>query len=140
MQSSAFNRCFTLSSCLSFALFLFLCSSSTWAGGLYLQEFGTPSMGTASAGAEAIAVDASTALHNPAGMTRVEGRQFMLAGGAGYMTAQFDRDPSTPFDGGNGGDAGGWVPLMGGTLYAQPLGSVEFWIQLILVFWRGAGL
>ena len=31
------------------------------AGGLYLQEFGTPSMGVASAGAEALAVDASAA-------------------------------------------------------------------------------
>jgi long-subunit fatty acid transport protein len=44
------------------------------AGGLYLNEFATPSMGTAGAGAEALADDASTnfAFHNPAGMTRLK--------------------------------------------------------------------
>lgn len=99
--------------CSVFVVSIFTCVAPLWAGGLYLQEYGTPSMGTASAGAEAIAVDASTALHNPAGMTRVEGQQLMLGGGAAYSTVHFDRDPSTPFDGGNGGDAGGWAPLMG---------------------------
>ncbi len=47
--------------------------SSVGAGGLYLNEFATPSMGVAGAGAEAVANDASTnfAFHNPAGMTRL---------------------------------------------------------------------
>jgi long-chain fatty acid transport protein len=40
---------------------------TTYAGGLYVLEFGTPSMATASAGANALANDASTAFHNPAG-------------------------------------------------------------------------
>ena len=38
------------------------------AGGLYLQEFGTPAMGAAGAGAQARADDASTAFFNPAGI------------------------------------------------------------------------
>ena len=47
------------------------------AGGLYANEFGTPEMGSAGAGAEASALDASTAIpfYNPAGMTRLEGHQ-----------------------------------------------------------------
>ncbi len=88
-------------------------SGSARAGGLYIQEFGTPSMGTASAGAEAVATDASTALHNPAGMTRIEGNQFMLAGGLLYSTVHFDRDPATPVVGSSGGDAGGFAPMLG---------------------------
>ena len=50
-------------------------------GGLYLNEFGTPSMGMSGAGAQALAEDASTAFHNPAGMTQVEGQQLMVVGG-----------------------------------------------------------
>jgi long-chain fatty acid transport protein len=69
-------------------------------------------MGTASAGAEAVATDASTALHNPAGMTRLDGNQLMLGAGVGYSSVHFDRDSDTPATGGNGGEAGGWVPLM----------------------------
>ena len=37
----------------------------SWAGGLYITEFGTLSTGVASAGAVAVAHDASTAWHNP---------------------------------------------------------------------------
>jgi hypothetical protein len=54
-----------------------------WAGGFYINEYGTPSSGTAQAGAEAVARDASTVWHNPAGMTRVEGSNLLL--GAGTM-------------------------------------------------------
>ena len=71
----------------------------SWAGGLYLSEFGTPSMGVASAGSQAVASDASTAFHNPAGMTRLDGKQLMLTGGALYSTVKFDRDTDTPIDG-----------------------------------------
>ena len=57
----------------SFPLFLVLgfvfSPLSSQAGGLYITEFGTPSSGVSHAGAAAVANDASTALHNPAGMT-----------------------------------------------------------------------
>jgi hypothetical protein len=61
----------------------FLAASGAQAGGLYLNEFATPSMGVAGAGAEAVANDASTnfALHNPAGMTRLEGHEIQLGAG-----------------------------------------------------------
>ncbi|MCP3999952.1 MAG: hypothetical protein GY727_03490 [Gammaproteobacteria bacterium] len=83
------------------------------AGGLYISEFGTPSMGVASAGAQSVASDASTAFHNPAGMTRIAGKETMLTGGALYATIKFDPDNDTPISGGDGGNAGGPAPMLG---------------------------
>jgi long-chain fatty acid transport protein len=94
---------------------IFVISSSTTAiaGGLYLNEFGTSSMGTAGAGAQAYANDASTAFHNPAGMTRIDGRQFGAAAGLIYADIKFNPDADTPIPGGDGGSAGGFAPLVG---------------------------
>ncbi len=91
------------------------CAGPAWAGGVYLNEFATPSMGVAGAGAEAVASDASTsfALHNPAGMTRLKESQLLLGGGLVFSTIQFDPDPNTPIPGNDGGDAGGPGPLLG---------------------------
>jgi long-chain fatty acid transport protein len=85
------------------------------AGGLYLNEFATPSMGTAGAGQEAYANDASTnfALHNPAGMTRLDGNQVSLGAGLVVGDTKFDPDASTPFGGGDGGNQAGLAPLLG---------------------------
>ena len=89
--------------------------SSVGAGGLYLNEFATPSMGVAGAGAEAVANDASTnfAFHNPAGMTRLKGHSVSLGAGLLYGENKFDTDSSTPFSGGDGGNQGGFAPLLG---------------------------
>ena len=86
--------------------------SSAGAGGLYLNEFATPSMGVAGAGQEAVANDASTnfAFHNPAGMTRLEGHSIALGAGLLQGDTEFDTDPDTPFNGGDGGDQAGWAP------------------------------
>lgn len=90
--------------------------SDAQAGGLYLNEFATSSMGVAGAGQEAYAGDASTsfAFHNPAGMTRLEGHH--LSFGAGLLTGEtrFDADSDTPFSGGNGGNQAGVAPLLSG--------------------------
>ena len=83
------------------------------AGGLYLNEFGTSAMGTAGAGSAAYANDASTAWHNPAGMTRIEGRQLGVGAGLIMGKVQFDPDSDTPVDGGDGGDALGLAPIAG---------------------------
>jgi long-chain fatty acid transport protein len=85
----------------------------SWAGGLYLNEFGTTSMGTAGAGAGALAMDASTAFHNAAGMTRLEGNQLMASAGLLYADIQFDPSPTTPIPGNDGGSAGGPGPILG---------------------------
>ena len=86
----------------------------SFAGGLYLNEFGTPSMGVAGAGANAVASDASTSFHNAAGMTRIKGKELMATGGLLYATVKFDPDADTPIPGGDGGDAGGPAPIIGG--------------------------
>ena len=105
----------TVRGCLVFLFFSFFLASvpgTTWAGGLYLLEYNTPSMGVAGAGAEAVAADASTTWHNAAGMTLLEGRELMVGAGLIYATAKFDPDPSTPISGGDGGDAGGPAPVL----------------------------
>ena len=95
--------------------FICIClgAGTAHAGGLYVNEFATTSMGTAGAGAEAWANDASTTWHNPAGMTRIEGREVTVGAGIGIIDVEFDADSDTPFGGGNGGDAGDLVPLLG---------------------------
>jgi len=98
---------------LVYLLFFTLPAIST-AGGLYLNEFGTPSMGVAGAGANAVASDASTSFHNPAGMTRIKGKELMVTAGLLDATVKFDQDPDTPVAGGDGGNAGGPAPIIGG--------------------------
>jgi long-chain fatty acid transport protein len=90
---------------------IFLAAPS-WAGGLYIQEFATPSMGTANAGAQAWADNASTAFFNSAGMTRLQSKELMLGGGLIYTDIKFDPAPDTPIAGGDGGSAGGFAPLL----------------------------
>jgi long-chain fatty acid transport protein len=87
-------------------------STPAWAGGLALYELGTPDVGTAAAGWSARAQDASTAFTNPAGMTRLEKSQMLAGVQPLYVNAKFDTDSST-FGGGDGGNAGGWVPAAG---------------------------
>ena len=82
------------------------------AGGLYIQEFATPSLGSANAGAMAWADNASTAFFNSAGMTRIDGDEFMVGAGLLYANIKFDPAPDTPTAGGDGGYAGGFAPLM----------------------------
>jgi long-chain fatty acid transport protein len=91
---------------------LLLAPYITFAGGLWLSEFGTPSMGVADAGSGAVAADASTSLHNTAGMTRIKGKDLMATGGFIYSTVKFDPDDDTPVPGNDGGDAGGLAPLL----------------------------
>jgi long-chain fatty acid transport protein len=90
------------------------------AGGLYVSEFGTPSMGTAGAGEVAWAVDASTALHNPAGMTRLDEHQLLLGAAPGVSVVSFDADLDTPVPGPDGGNQGGFVPIVSAS-YAHKL-------------------
>jgi len=89
--------------------------SSAGAGGLYLNDFATPSMGTSGAGSEAIANDASTAFSfaNPAGMTRLQGTSISMGVGLLGGKTKFNPDSSTPFSGGSGGNQAGLAPLLG---------------------------
>ena len=88
-----------------------LSAPPAWAAGLWLYEMATPDMGTAAAGRAALANDASTAVFNPAGMTRLE-RSQLLAGFQGLVVnAEFDPDSAPTFGGGDGGDAGYFTPV-----------------------------
>lgn len=96
--------------------------SAAWGGGLGLYEMGTPDTGTAIAGRAALGEDASTAMTNPAAMTRLENSQFLLGLQPMVFDAKFDRGsgtelfpPGNPTDG-NGGNAIGLV-LAGGAFY-----------------------
>lgn len=85
------------------------------AGGLYVEEFASNSMGTAGAGSQASALDAGTTLHNLAGITRLEGHQIWAGFTPGVGTVKFDQtDSPVNANGGNGGEQGGsLVPLLG---------------------------
>jgi long-chain fatty acid transport protein len=93
---------------------MILLTGSAQAGGLYLQEYATSSMGTAGAGRHAYASDGGTILHNPAGMTRLKGHQLFAGFAPGGSTIKFDTTDSAVNQGGNGGDQGGFIPLLGG--------------------------
>ncbi|MHC5158205.1 MAG: OmpP1/FadL family transporter, partial [Planctomycetota bacterium] len=83
------------------------------------------------------ASDASTSFHNPAGMTLLGQRQFMLSLGLGYSDVSFDTDSSL-VSGGDGGNAGGWIPLLG-TFYAQPI-KEDLWFGFSTFTISGAAL
>ena len=53
---------------------------------------------------------AGTIATNPAGMTRIEGSEFLLGAQALYGDTEFSRDANTSVSGGNGGNMLGWVP------------------------------
>ena len=83
-QGSIYIGCHLLVALISTLFLAIPCVTN--AGGLYLNEFGTPSMGVAGAGASAVASDASTSFHNAAGMTRIKGKELMGTGGFLYST------------------------------------------------------
>jgi long-chain fatty acid transport protein len=92
------------------------------AGGLIAYEFGTADVGLASAGYSARAQDASTVLTNPAGMTRLEGNQFLGSGQLDYGWTKFSISPGTSpalgiDDGDNAFGSNGWF-LGGGAFFS----------------------
>lgn len=80
------------------------------AAGFALIEQGVSGLGSAYAGAAASAEDASTIFYNPAGLTYLQGSQFVVAGHLVKPSAEFSGSATTalgaPITGGMGGDAG----------------------------------
>ncbi|MDX2350037.1 MAG: outer membrane protein transport protein, partial [Porticoccus sp.] len=112
---------------------------TSMAGGLWLNEFGDPSQGRASAGASAGTGDASNSLHNPAAMTSLEGDHLMVSGGFLYSKTQFDVDSSGTLNGdGDGSSAGGGVPV-GSAFYTSQLND-NAWLGISFAGWSGASL
>ena len=98
-----------------------LAAGEAAAGGLITYEVGTADVGLASAGYNARAQDASTVLTNPAGMTRLEGTQFLASGQLVYGNMQFSIGSGTSpalgsGDGGHAFGSDGWFLGGGGFL------------------------
>jgi long-chain fatty acid transport protein len=91
------------------------CASTVpaFAGGLGIYEIGAPDQMFATAGRQALARDASTAYTNPAGMTRLEQSEVLVAIQPVYGDVRFDPGPETTTTGGDGGNAVGFVPTLG---------------------------
>ena len=93
----------------------------TMAGGLIAYEVGTADVGLASAGYNARAQDASTVFTNPAGMTKLDGTQFLASGQVLWSNTKFSIDSGTSpqlgdEDGGHVVGSDGWLPGGGGFL------------------------
>ncbi len=98
-----------------------LAAGQSTAGGLIAYEVGTAEVGLASAGWGARAQDASTVFTNPAGMTRLDGIQFLGAGQLFWANTKFSIGSGTsPLlgrdDGGYAIGSGGWFAGGGGYL------------------------
>lgn len=103
----------TLVSC-SVAGALLVMSGSAAASGVALIEQSGSGLGNAYAGGAAGAEDASTIFYNPAGMTRLNGKQIVVAGNMIRPSAKFSGAvtglaPLQVAGTGAGGDAGDWV-------------------------------
>lgn len=97
---------------------LLVISGSAAASGFALIEQSGSGLGNAFAGGAASAEDASTIFYNPAGMSRLSGKQIVVADSMIRPSAQFSDAGSVaaagrPF-GGATGDAGGWVSVPNG--------------------------
>lgn len=95
------------------------------AAGFALIEQNASGLGNAYAGQAAVAEDASTVFFNPAGLTRIQGRQVVVAGHLIAPSAKLNVDPApatTLAAYGNGGDAGltAFVP---NAYYAMDIGQ-----------------
>ncbi len=88
-------------------------SGGASASGFALIEQNGSGLGNAYAGGAASAEDASTIFYNPAGMSRLAGKQVVVAANAIRPSAEFSNSASVAASlqtlGGNGGDAGGWA-------------------------------
>ncbi len=113
-------------------------SSQASAAGFALIENSASGMGNAYAGAAAIAEDASTVWFNPAGMTRLNGTQIVVAGHIISPAADFTDTASTnAFGGGLNGNAddGGVTALVPNFYYVTDIGGdARFGIGITVPF------
>ncbi|MDH3672164.1 MAG: outer membrane protein transport protein [Gammaproteobacteria bacterium] len=123
---------------------LTLFSGSAFGAFFQVQESSPRGAGNANAGGAAVAEDASTVWYNPAGLTRLEGRQLVVGGHLILPSTNFDNQGSTttallgpasgPLTGGDGGDAGDDA-LVPNLYYARPINDdLTFGIGLNVPF------
>jgi long-chain fatty acid transport protein len=107
-----------------------LLATDAHAAGLFLYEMATPDLGTASAGRAAAADNAATAFGNPAGMTRLDQSQMLVGIQPAYGISHFDKGNETTVSGGNGGNALGFIPGMGGYFVYSATPDLKFGLSL----------
>lgn len=109
---------------------LMLLSGGAQAAGFALIEQNASGLGNAYAGQAAVAEDASTVFFNPAGMSQIEGREFVMAAHYIRPSAQFSGSASPPLSAADGGDAGkpAFVPNAYFVMDATP--TVKFGLGL----------
>lgn len=121
-KKSVFSVCSTL-------ILSFFISCDSFAAGFALIEQGVSGLGNAYAGGAASAQDATTIFYNPAGLTRLNKPEFVLAGHLIIPYAKFNNDgsthlktPTVPFSllGNNGGNAGVTI-LVPNLYYSHPV-------------------
>lgn len=106
------------------------------ASGFQLMEQNASGLGNAYAGQAAAAENASTIFFNPAGMTRLQGRQVSGAVSLIRPSSEFTNSGTStapaglPSPGGNGGDAGDWA--------AVPNAYLSW--QIAPQWWAGVGI
>jgi long-chain fatty acid transport protein len=112
-------------------LTLILMSSPVKAGAIWLYESGGPDLGTAAAGRAAMALDASTAFGNPAGMTNLDRTEFVGSLMGILPSGGFRPDASSSWGPwGQTGDVGNLMP-----------GASGFFVYKLSDRWRlGASL
>jgi long-chain fatty acid transport protein len=86
--------------------------SEARAGGLFLSEFATTDMGAAGSGLLAGNSKSSATLGNPAAMTLLDSHNLHLGIAPGASFVEFDPDNDPRNGGGDGGNQGGFVPLL----------------------------
>jgi long-chain fatty acid transport protein len=100
---------------LCFGVFFLLASAKTLAAGFALDQHSAAELGTAYAGAAAVAEDPSTIADNPAGLVRLDRPQFVVSGTLVVPSLPFTNDGSTLITGtpisGPNADGGSAVPL-----------------------------
>lgn len=72
-----------------------LISSSVYASGFYVAEHSASGMGSAFAGASAVAEDASTTYFNPAGLSKLKGQHYVFAGHYVSVSSPYTDNGST---------------------------------------------
>jgi long-chain fatty acid transport protein len=82
--------------------------SIAWAGGVFLSELGTPdSLGTAGVGNVTNDRNASAIAMNPAGLSAIEDKEWLVGAQVGYLDAEFKADqPASDKQ-----DGGGWLGM-----------------------------
>ena len=110
-----------------FVVFL-LVTRSACAGGFTIAEQSASSAGTAVAGAAAVVEDATTVVYNPAGMTMLEGVNFVAATGIIRVSRDFDGSGQDLLGGPIAGDTSSRRSLfLIPSLFASAQLSDRFW-------------